>query len=226
MPINRVPTFSPVLFDLDGTLIDSAPGIIAGIRDTLAELGWPEEDHATLMRHVGPPLETGFQEVSGMTPEQADDAKIVYRRFYGTERGFLNAAVYPGAIEMLTALQDAAVPMAIATSKEEGLAKEVAETFGLTPFFHTITGSTFDTTRRTKALVVREALARLRATEITIERPVLIGDRAHDIIGATTEGIDSIAATWGYGTPAELANATMQAMTPAEVVQAVLSPAR
>lgn len=207
--------YTTILFDLDGTVIDSASGITSSLAKTLAELGKPAESHEVLMKHVGPPLETGFIEVSGMTPAEADEATKIYRKYYNTQRGYLDSNLFPGITDVLATLS---VPMAVATSKEEHLALTVTAGFNLQQYFSVIRGSSLDESRRTKSLVVKAALSSMRAKGADLSRPVLIGDRHHDVNGAHSAGIECIGVKWGYSEPGELAEADAIAANPQDLL--------
>ena len=206
----------PILFDLDGTLTESGPGIISSVRHALATMGIPALDDAQLRRFIGPPLLDSFQDVCGMDRAQAVVAIAAYREHYATDGQFENA-VYDGIPELLNALRDAGRTLAVATSKAEVFASSILDHFELTGYFTTVVGSELDGRRTGKADIITEALARL-------ERPapgtVMIGDRSHDVRGAVTVGVGSIGVLWGYGDDAELtaAGADALATTPADLL--------
>ena len=215
------PGWDPILFDLDGTLVDSVVGVTRSVAYALERLGLPEEDEATLLRHVGPPLEEGFQQVSGMTPEQADRATLLFRERY-VPVGIYEARVFDGIPQLLGRLVDDGRPLAVATSKEHTAAMKVLDHYGLAGFFTAAVGSSVDTTRRGKAAVVREALRQLREAGHQGTRPVLVGDRVHDVEGAAQNGLPCIGVAWGYGSAAELDDALTVVPSP-EALYAALT---
>lgn len=207
--------FSCILFDLDGTLIDTAPGITETVAYTLETLDWPAEDPATLLAHCGPPLTTGFVEVSGMPPVLAARAAEIYRERYlaiGSER----SEPFPGIAGLLTALRRTGTALAVATSKSEDTAAALLQRFGIAEPFSAITGSDAAAGRSSKAEVVREALRRLDGRQEDTSKPVLLGDRKYDVEGAAALGVPTIGALWGYAAGREeLAGAIALAVTPA-----------
>ena len=204
-----------VLFDLDGTLVDSTPGIWASIRVAAAELGLPEPTHAQLTAMVGPPLEEGFAGAFGLTGADVGRAVQAYRAHYAAG-AVLDAAVYPGIPQLLAALRADGAVLAVATSKPEPFAVRVLEHLGLLTAFDSVHGATLDGTVRHKDQVVAAALA----AHPDGARPVLVGDRLHDVLGARAHGLPCIGAGWGPAPAGELeaAGAAAVAATPAEVV--------
>lgn len=109
-----------VLLDLDGTITDSAPVIVQTFRSTLAGLGRPVPDGATLMSFIGPPLSQTFESHVGLTGAENQDAVARYRAHYGEH--MLEAGLYDGVLALLQRIHTAGIPMAVATSKNEAYA--------------------------------------------------------------------------------------------------------
>ncbi|GAB3403474.1 HAD-IA family hydrolase [Schumannella luteola] len=198
--------YSAVLFDLDGTIADSAPGITASLAWTYEQLGRPVPTPAELMKWVGPPILDSFREYMGLDEAGARDALAIYRPHY-VAHGVNDATIFPGVERVLRAIKAAGLPLSLATSKPEGPARAILDGFGITDLFDEIAGASEDETRSAKADVVEEALRRLTADGFDVSRPVLVGDRSHDIEGAAAHGVPTILVTWGYGAPAEQAGA-------------------
>jgi phosphoglycolate phosphatase len=208
-----------ILFDLDGTLVDSTPGIWASVRAAAAELGLPEPTREQLRGMVGPPLQDGFALVLGVPVDEVPRAVAAYRAHYAAG-ALLDATVYPGVRELLTGLRHAGALLAVATSKPEPFAVRLLDHIGLLPSFASVHGATFDGTVRHKDQVVAAALA----AHPDGERPVLVGDRAHDVLGAAANGLSCIGAGWGPAPPGELADAGAAAVarSPDEVLAVLL----
>lgn len=204
-PIAR--TWSCVLFDLDGTITDSAPGITHRLALTLAEMGEPVPSQASLMRWVGPPILDSFRDFAGFSPERSLAALDIYRRLVSEVGPYNESAVYPGMAGLIERLHARGVPLAVSSSKPESQVVPILEHFGLAPFFTVICGASDDETRSAKADVVAEALRRLRELGVDTSRTVLVGDRIHDVEGAAAHGIPAIMVEWGYGSPAEATDA-------------------
>jgi len=182
-----------VIFDLDGTLTDSAQGIVASFRHALATIGAEVPDGDLAGRIVGPPM---HHTLAGMgLGERADEAIAAYRSDY-TSRGWSMNSVYDGVPELLTDLRAARVRLAVATSKVESTARRILEHFGLAEHFEVIAGAGVDGTRATKSEVLDRALSQLHPLP---ERVMMVGDRAHDVEGAAEHGIATVVVAWGYG---------------------------
>jgi phosphoglycolate phosphatase len=203
-----------VLFDLDGTLVDSAPGIWASVRAAAAELRLPPPTPDQLRAMVGPPLQDGFALVMGLGGLDVDRAVAAYRAHY-TAGAMLDVTVYAGIPELLAGLADDGVTLAVATSKPEPFAVRVLEHTGLRPAFDSVHGATFDGAVRHKDQVVGAALA----AHPDASDPVLVGDRAQDVLGAAAHGMPCIGAGWGPAPEGELARAGAIAIaaTPGDV---------
>lgn len=200
------PTWSCFLFDLDGTIIDSAPGIITSLAWTLDRLGRPVPSPAELLAYVGPPILDSFRDLAGMNPEQSRHALDIYRPHY-LQTGIFNSSVYPGVPELLERIHKTGVPLSLATSKPELPALTALQFYGLAHYFTVITGASEDEVRSSKVDVVAEALLRLDAHGADTSNPVMVGDRIHDIQGAAANGVPTVFVQWGYGSTDEAAGA-------------------
>jgi phosphoglycolate phosphatase len=200
-----------LLFDLDGTLTDPKSGITKSIQYALAQFGIDETDLATLTSFIGPPLTESFQKYYGFDAVQAEQALLFYREYF-TNGGMYDNAVYPGIINLLTALTAQEKRLLVATSKPTVFAEQILAHFQLDTYFEQIIGSNLDGTRTTKTEIIAYTLA----TVPTIARSatIMIGDRKHDICGARDNGLPSIAVGYGYGTLDELVAATPTYLVP------------
>ncbi len=181
-----------VLFDLDGTLTDSAEGVVASFRHALGELGAPVPEGDLVSRIVGPPMHITMADLVG---DRAGEAMTAYRADY-TTRGWAMNRTFDGVPELLADLRSAGVRLAVATSKSEPIARRILEHFGLDGFFEVIAGASPDGVRSAKADVVAHALAQLTPLPT---RVLMVGDRSHDVEGAARHGIDTVVVDWGYG---------------------------
>ena len=207
-----------ILFDLDGTLSDSAPGIMASIEYAFEEMGLPFPGRRDEL--LGPPLKEIFSMLH-VPDDMLDGAVKLYRIRYGTIGKFENT-VYEGIPELLNGLVENGDRLALATSKPDVYAVQILEHFGLAHHFTFIGGATLDGSRGAKAGVVAHTLANLG--DIDLSSTVMIGDRLHDVHGAAENGVETIGVLWGYGDHAELseAGAKMLAGTPAELADILL----
>jgi phosphoglycolate phosphatase len=193
-----------VLFDLDGTLTDSAPGITRCVQYALAKLGIEENDLDKLRPFVGPPLVDSFKVRYRLNDQDAALARDYYRERFASV-GLYENAVYPGVEALLDCLHQTGVTMAIATSKPTVYTVKILEHFGLSRYFAAVVGSNLDNTRVAKGEVIAAALEETGCRDRG--KVVMVGDREHDVAGARENGIAVIAVGYGYGTPEELAAA-------------------
>lgn len=182
-----------VIFDLDGTLTDSAAGVVASFQHALAAIGVdaPSGDLAT--RIVGPPLVQTFSELG--LGERVDAALAAYRAEYAS-RGWAMNALYDGIADLLDDLRSAGIRLAVATSKPEPAARRILEHFGIAAHFEVIAGACADGSRAAKSQVLADALSQLGPLPPAV---LMVGDRIHDVEGASVHGIDTVVVEWGYG---------------------------
>lgn len=184
-----------VLFDLDGTLTDSAEGVIRSAQYMQEKMGiekWADED---LKFIVGPPLMKTFTEDFAMDAETAETALAHFRERYTTV-GLFENKLYPGIEEMLTALRKKDKRLAVATSKKEETAVRILEHFGVAKYFEVIGGDNRAAGRDNKAKVIAYVLEQMRAEKTDV---VMVGDRKFDVEGAHAMGIPCVAVEYGYG---------------------------
>lgn len=191
-----------ILFDLDGTLTDSMPGIAKAVQYALRHYGIEVSDLETLRPFVGPPLTDSFAEYYGFSPEKAQEAVYVFREYYNVS-GWKDNAPFPGVREMLEKLKEGGKTLYVATSKPEATAKRVLEYFSLTGYFAFIAGSLEESDK--KADVIRRVL---RENGLAPgPDSLMIGDRRHDIEGAHEAGLSAAGVLHGYGSREELLTA-------------------
>ncbi|KUH65030.1 hypothetical protein AU184_02515 [Mycolicibacterium novocastrense] len=182
-----------VIFDLDGTLTDSAQGIVSSFRHALGSVGAavPDGDLASMI--IGPPMHHTLQGLG--LGDRTADAIEAYRADYRT-RGWAMNRVFDGIPALLADLRAAGVRLAVATSKAEPTAQRILAHFGLADCFEVIAGASVDGSRARKVDVVAHALAQL---DDIPERTLMVGDRSHDVEGAAAHGIETVVVGWGYG---------------------------
>ncbi len=197
----KMKKYSTVLFDLDGTIVDSGQGVTNSVAYALEKFGIEVEDKSTLKRFIGPPLIYSFKTFYGFDDEQAHLAVKYYREYY-TEKGIFEGYIYKGVKELLKELSEAKIKIVLATSKPEEFAKKILEGAGIIQYFDYVAGATMDeSTRSTKIQVLEYALK--EASIDTSSGVIMIGDRFYDIEGAHHFGIDCIAVLYGYGSKEE-----------------------
>ncbi len=189
--------FDLVLFDLDGTLIDSAPGVFDGIEYALAQYDiHPKRE--TLFRYMGPPIWETFGDF--LPAEQVDEAVAHYRGYY-SQTGIANCTLYTGVVQMLQSLKQNGFKLALATSKPQVFAQQIMQKFQLADLFDYIGGASLDGVVGTKTEVIQDVLAQKAFAGCA---PVMVGDRYHDLEGAKDCDIPAAAVLYGYGAREEL----------------------
>ena len=197
--------YTTVLFDLDGTLVDSGIGVTNSVAYALNKFGITPPPREELFRFIGPPLTQSFSEFCGFDEEKTTQAIAYYREYY-SKQGISECVMYDGILEMIKALKSRGYKIALATSKPEIYARVVVENKGILEYLDYISAaSTDEKTRATKEAVVEYALS--LCEEKDTSKIVMVGDRHFDINGAKKYGIDSIGVTFGYGSRAELISA-------------------
>ena len=210
-----------ILFDLDGTITNSAEGIINCVRYALQKMKWQEPSLKVLHRFIGPPLVDAFMDYCGMNKVEAEKAVAYYRERY-KDIGVFECSVYNRVEEVLKALNDANKTVILATAKPLVFAKKVIKHFGLDKYFDDMVGAEIGGTLIHKHQIIDEVIKRFNITDRTTA--IMIGDREQDISGAKMFSLDSIGVKYGFAEPNELedAGATYIAETPQDILKILL----
>lgn len=188
--------YDVVMFDLDGTLSDSAKGVAMCIEKTMIEMNKPVPNLEDTSLYVGPPLLTTFKKLCGLDSDDAQRALEVYRKYYEIEGKYENK-LYKGIKEVLSKLKETGAKVVVATSKYEGFAIEVLEYIGIIKMFDMVCGSNADGSRKEKAEIIKYIIGEIDYTDLS--KIVLIGDTMYDAAGAVEAGCDFIGVTYGCG---------------------------
>jgi phosphoglycolate phosphatase len=206
-----------ILFDLDGTVVDSKPGILASCSAALRALGH-RPDSLDIGNLIGPPLEEVLTEVLGrFGDDRVAEAVLAYRDHYGTA-GFLETTVYPGLVAVLDQLVALKAKLYVATSKRSVFAEQILEHLGLIDLFAGVHGSEPGGAIDRKADLIADVL---RRHELSADRCLMVGDRRQDAEGARANGVSTVGVLWGYGDRDELESAGVMhiAAYPGELIQ-------
>lgn len=189
-----------ILFDLDGTLIDSYPGISACFKYALKKLGREIPPDELLKQCVGPPLDYSFREFFKMDEEDVAEGVKLYRERYRV-KGVYECAPLNGATDCVKRLKEAGFNLLLATSKPEPFAKIILKNIGVEACFSVICGSDFDVRLKTKTDVINEAILR---GNIRREESCMVGDRLYDMVGAKNCSLTAIGVRVGFAEEGEL----------------------
>lgn len=193
-----------VLFDLDGTITDPAEGIINSIARALFAMNRTMISEEICRRFIGPALMDSFTRYCNMTPDEARQAIVHFREYYG-EHGMFECYVFDGIESLFGRLKAAGKRLAVATAKAEPFARKLLAHYGIDTYFDCIAAASLDNARNDKASIISYALSSLGVTDPS--RAVMIGDREFDITGAHEAGMRAIGVLYGYGTREELERA-------------------
>lgn len=212
--------FDLVLFDLDGTLTNSAPGITGCVRRALEQMKWHMPPQDTLRRFIGPPLYNSFTNLCGMNPEQAQQAIDIYRVYY-RNGGMFDNEVYDGVPEMLEELRAAGKTLAVATSKPGTMTQKVLSHFGLDRYFAEVGAADESDRGNGKEELI---LPVLRKLGVPASRAVMIGDTKFDASGARKSGTHFLGVLYGFGTEEEMRREGAEHFVnrPADIVRLLL----
>lgn len=200
-----------VLFDLDGTLVDSRDAYARSMNHALVAAGLPRRPDAELYLQLGPPIHETLEQMR-VPPQLVEPIVTGYRTRFA-EHGLAETQVYAGIGELLSYLHGR-VRLGVATSKPVTAAVGLLSGLGLAELFETICGPDPETVKESKAVTIGRALAALSASTPVISA-VMVGDRLYDVLGAHAHGLPAIGVLWGVGSETELREAGA-----AEVVRA------
>lgn len=186
--------YKGIIFDLDGTLLDTSEGVLASIRHTIKTMNYRELPLETLLTFIGPPVKHSLIKHYGLTDQEAEEATEVFRQQYKDE-DLLKARPYDGILELLKSLKDQGFLVGVATLKREDYAVTILEHFGIAEFCDLICGSDF-ANKMTKADVLKKCMDGLK---LNPSETLLIGDTSSDGNGAKEAGADFMAVTFGFG---------------------------
>ncbi len=205
------------LFDLDGTISQSADGIRLCIQKTLDKMGKPHPDLSDYSKYIGPPLLHTFMKLCKLTPQEAQTAVEIYVKFYD-EYGVKANKLFDGIDGVLFRLKENGVRLAVCSSKHEDIATEVVKMLSVYHYFERVCGSTVDGSRKEKQDLIPYALKELHSVES--DRVVMIGDTKFDAQGAKVCNVDFVGVTYGYGTLDDMkaAGAEVFAHTPSQLL--------
>lgn len=195
---------SYILFDLDGTLTDSALGITNSVAFALERFGIEVTERRELFQYIGPPLTYSFSQFHHLSKQDAIIALGYYREYF-EEKGLFENKLYEGVIPMLAGLQERGFHLMVATSKPEEYSIQILERLGLASYFEFLCGNTLNENRPTKESVISNIMERYPS--VNGSNSIMVGDREYDILGAHKCGLKAVGVLYGYGSRDELERA-------------------
>lgn len=191
-----------VLWDLDGTMIDPAEGILNSVVYALKKMGYGERSNEYLRQFIGPPLFQSFRELIGMNGDEAKRAVYFYRENYSGNRAIHQNKLYEGISDLIREVHRRNRRQIVVTSKPTVFASQIVKFHNLEAFFSEIVGSNLDGSMSNKSDLFKYALERFPS--YFEDEVIAIGDRKYEVEAANENGIDSIGVLYGYGTPEEI----------------------
>jgi phosphoglycolate phosphatase len=198
--MQQIQKINHILFDLDGTLVDSSGAIQAALDHALQSLGRHYPPDCRVEQLIGTPLVDIFREQFGIVGEPAEQAIAHYRQYYDRQAQ-AGTRVYDHVKETLDRLCASGIGLFVATVKPSAIAEKVLRDMGLKRYFKGVSGSSMDHLRRSKGDIIRHTLQQYG---LEPGHSVMVGDRAQDIHGARQNGLYAVGVTYGFGTLAEL----------------------
>lgn len=194
-------SYSLIMFDLDGTINDSGPGIMESVQYALDHFGLKEQPQEMLRKFVGPSLMDSFTRLYHFSEEDAEKAVTLYRDVYQKENMF-HLTVYPGIVDVLKALHENPTKrVVLVTSKPFKFAEAILKHYDLFQYIEFISGPDFSDSSSDKSRLIDRAISKAGMKK---DDALMIGDTHFDIDGAVKSGVDSIGVTYGYGSREEL----------------------
>lgn len=204
-----------VIFDLDGTLMDTSSGILLAVRDAIKEHGMPELSEDQIRTFIGPPIQWSFEARYGISKEQAQSMADTFRSLYSTKH-LLGAVPYPGIYDLLGAINERGLKSAIATYKREDYALRLLKYYHFDDYTDIMYGGDNDGMLK-KSDIIQKCID--MAGVSNLKEVVMVGDTLHDANGAKELGVDFIGVSFGFGFHGEDANGiTNMAHTPVEIL--------
>ncbi len=191
-----MPKFDAVLFDFDGTIADTSPGIKEGLRHTFELNNMPVMSDSEMDRFIGPPLDDSFVKYCNVERDKAKAMVLQFREHYHV-KAIDKFVIYDGLITALQVLRDKGITICVATSKPEPMAIHILKKAGIYDYFDIIRGATLDGKLIKKADIVKNVINNEKLLE---KNALMVGDTEFDIIGAHKNGLPCLWVEYGFGT--------------------------
>lgn len=187
--------FDAVLFDVDGTLLDTSEGIVNSVKDTIAKYGLKSLPDSELLKFIGPPMEWSMREKLGLNGQELTEAVAYFRNIYAN-KNLMQARAYDGIYGFCDRLRQLGIPMAIATYKKQDYAEKICRGFGFGEYTDIIYGSDYEG-KLTKADIIELCIRDLGILDR--KKILMVGDSSHDAEGALKAGVSFAGVTYGFG---------------------------
>ena len=191
-----MPQFEVVLFDFDGTVADTSPGIKEGLRHVFELNGMPLMTDTEMDRFIGPPLDDSFEKYCNVSRDKAKEMVLQFREHYHV-KAIDKFIIYDGLVDAIKILKDKGIKVGIATSKPEVMAIHILKLAGIFDLFDVIQGASLDGKLIKKNDIVKHVLQK---DGICGKKTLMVGDTEFDIYGAHCNKIPCLWVDYGFGT--------------------------
>lgn len=187
--------FDAVIFDVDGTLLDTTEGVLASVGYTIKKHGLPELSYEQLLQFIGPPIQNSFAKLYHLEGDVLQELATTFRDRYKTT-DLMKAKPYEGIYETMEALQRRGVHIAVATYKRQDYTIDLMKHFGFDRYTEVFCGADHENKLKKKD-IIENAVKLSGCTDF--DKAVMVGDSDNDAIGAAAIGIGFIGVTYGFG---------------------------
>lgn len=190
------------IFDLDGTISDSYPGIERGFRHALTKLNHPEATRGSYQEFIGAPLPNAFSLLLEIHVDETKQAVDFFREYYSVN-GWKENELYEGIVPLLNSLREGGHTIAVATNKPTIFAEKILQHFGIAEHFQLVVGQELGYTAAKKSSLIKKVLR-----ELNFKDAIYIGDSVFDVHASRECDMQVIAVGYGFGTEVELRNSS------------------
>lgn len=191
---SKAPRYKGIIFDLDGTLMNTAEGVLSSVRYTIEKKGFPPLSDEIMRTFIGPPVKRSFTSIYDLEEDEASEATEIFRNHY-KDYDLLKAVPYDGMMELLQKLKEQGYLIGVATLKRDDYSKTLLKHYHIAEYCTAICGSDF-ASKMLKIDVLNNCLQEMGLSK---DEAVLIGDTSSDGRGAEQADMDFIAVTFGFG---------------------------
>lgn len=185
-----------VVFDLDGTILDTTEGVLTAVKYAADEMGLPRLDDAVYARFIGPPIEVSFEGQYGLAGEELTRAAALFRSYYQEDDSLFRATPYEGIYDVFAGIREGGMCPAVATYKRESYALRLLRKFGFDRYSDVLYGSDPENKLKKKDIILK---CMSTAGVSDPRRVLMVGDTVHDAKGAAELGVDFVGVTYGFG---------------------------
>ena len=182
-----------LIFDMDGTIADTSPGIYASYRHVARELNVECPSDAELNGIIGGSLPSNIKRIFNLGDDLVSDAVRIYRDYYSV-RGYLGSVMYDGILQVMQELKKRGYTLAVATMKAQTFAERLLEMWNISDYFSLVFGVDYRDTM-TKDEMIKNCMLK---TKTRSEDTYMIGDSRQDRQAAELSGVNFLAVTYGF----------------------------